>query len=88
MSPDGNSFELAISDTGSGIPQEVLPKLFQKFATKTPDSPGRKFHSQGTGLGLFISKSIINSHGGEISAHDNSDGQGAVFVVRLPLLSR
>lgn len=88
MSPDGNSFELTISDTGSGIPQEVLPKLFQKFATKTPDSPGRKFHSQGTGLGLFISKSIINSHGGEISAHDNSDGQGAVFVVRLPLPSR
>jgi PAS domain S-box-containing protein len=83
-SPDGNSLELTISDTGSGIPQEMIPKLFQKFATKTPNSLGKKFHSQGTGLGLFIARSIINAHGGEISAH-NSDGQGAVFVVRLPI---
>lgn len=88
ISPDGNFFELSISDTGSGIPQEMLPKLFQKFATKTPNSPGKKFHSQGTGLGLFISRSIINAHGGEISAHDNSDEHGAVFVVRLPIPAR
>ncbi len=88
ISPDRNSFELTISDTGSGIPQEMLPKLFQKFATKAPDNPGKKFHSQGTGLGLFISRSIINAHGGEISARDNSDVQGAVFVVRLPIPAR
>jgi len=85
MSSDRKFFELAISDTGSGIPQEMLPKLFQKFATKTPNSPGKKFQSQGTGLGLFISRSIVNAHGGEISAHDNSDGKGAVFVTRLPI---
>jgi signal transduction histidine kinase len=88
MSPDRKFLELAISDTGSGIPHEMLPKLFQKFATKTPGNLGKKFHSQGTGLGLFISRSIINAHGGEISAHNNSDQKGAVFVVRLPIPAR
>jgi PAS domain S-box-containing protein len=88
MSPDRKFLELAISDTGSGIPQEMLPKLFQKFATKTPASLGKKFHSQGTGLGLFISRSIINAHGGEISARDKSDVKGAVFAVRLPIPAR
>jgi PAS domain S-box-containing protein len=86
--PNGSHFlELTISDTGAGIPQEVLPKLFQKFATKTPNNPGKKFHSQGTGLGLFISRSIINAHGGEISARGNSDLKGAAFVIRLPIPS-
>jgi PAS domain S-box-containing protein len=86
--PNGSHFlELTISDTGAGIPQEVLPKLFQKFATKTPNNPGKKFHSQGTGLGLFISRSIINAHGGEISARGNSDSKGAAFVIRLPIPS-
>jgi signal transduction histidine kinase len=62
-------------DTGQGIDPEVLPKLFTKFTTKS---------SSGTGLGLFISKSIIEAHGGRIWAENNSDGVGAIFSFTLP----
>jgi two-component system sensor histidine kinase VicK len=53
-----------------------LPKLFSKFASKS---------FQGTGLGLFISKSIIEAHGGRIWAENNADGKGATFSFTLPL---
>ena len=56
---------VSIKDTGTGIHPEVLPKLFTKFATKTPIA--------GTGLGLFISKSIIEMHGGKIWATNNKE---------------
>jgi signal transduction histidine kinase len=59
-----------IKDTGWGIDPEILPKLFTKFATKS---------SSGTGLGLFISKSIIEAHGGKIRAENSPDGIGATF---------
>jgi len=67
---------VSIKDTGSGISPEIKPKLFSKFVT---DSPG------GTGIGLFISKSIVEAHGGRIWAKNNADGKGATFVFRLPL---
>src|ERR687895_2254860 len=65
-----------IRDTGEGIHQEILPRLFTKFATKS---------FSGTGLGLYISKSIIEEHGGRMWAQNNSDGQGATFTFTLPL---
>lgn len=74
-----NSIEIKISDTGPGIPQEILPRLFSKFATK---SIGDNTH-QGAGLGLFISKGIVTRHGGEISAYNNENG--ATFTVLLPI---
>jgi signal transduction histidine kinase len=52
-----------------------LPRLFSKFASKS---------SKGTGLGLFISKSIIEDHGGKIWAENNGDGRGATFSFILP----
>jgi signal transduction histidine kinase len=61
---------VTIKDTGQGIDPEILPKLFTKFATKS---------SSGTGLGLFISKSIIEAHGGKIRAENSPDGIGATF---------
>ena len=67
---------VSIKDTGSGISPEIKPKLFSKFVT---DSPG------GTGIGLFISKSIIEAHGGRIWADNNADGKGATFAFSLPL---
>ena len=70
-----------IVDTGCGIPKEVLPRLFTRFATK--DVQG--MNKQGTGLGLFISKSIVEAHGGSIGAQNNEDGIGATFEVILPL---
>jgi signal transduction histidine kinase len=69
---------VSIKDTGTGISSDILPRLFTKFATKAG--------SGGTGLGLFISKSIIESHGGKIWAQNNTDGEkGATFYFTLPL---
>jgi two-component system sensor histidine kinase VicK len=73
-----NSNELVISvkDSGEGIHPAIIPRLFTKFATRS---------NMGTGLGLFISKSIIEAHGGRIWAENNADGKGATFSVSLPL---
>ncbi|MFL6523408.1 MAG: ATP-binding protein [Nitrososphaera sp.] len=67
---------IRMKDTGVGISSEVYPKLFTKFATKS---------EKGTGLGLYISKSIIEAHGGRIWAENNSDGRGATFTFTLPI---
>jgi signal transduction histidine kinase len=66
---------ISIKDTGPGIDSEIFPRLFTKFASKS---------FEGTGLGLFISKSIIESHGGGIWAENNPD-KGATFTFRLPV---
>ena len=71
---------VSIKDTGAGIHPEVLPKLFTRFATKSPIA--------GTGLGLFICKSIIEMHGGKIWATNNKEknkGEGSTFTFSLPL---
>jgi signal transduction histidine kinase len=69
-----------IKDTGPGIKPEILPKLFSKFVTNS---------SAGTGVGLFISKNIIEAHGGKIwaenNANNNSGGKGATISFSLPL---
>jgi signal transduction histidine kinase len=67
---------VAIKDSGTGVDPEVLPKLFTKFSS---GSQG------GTGLGLFISRSIIEAHGGKIWGGNNPDGRGATFSFSLPL---
>jgi two-component system, OmpR family, sensor histidine kinase VicK len=67
---------IRMMDTGSGISPEIYPKLFTKFATKS---------EKGTGLGLFISKSIVEAHGGTIWAQNNPDNKGATFSFTLPL---
>ena len=68
--------EIDFADTGTGIPQEELPKIFEPFFTTKKES--------GTGLGLAVCHGIISSHDGVISATNNSDG-GATFTIRLPL---
>jgi signal transduction histidine kinase len=65
-----------VKDSGAGIDPEILPRLCTKFATKS---------DKGTGLGLYISKSIIHAHGGKIWAENNSDGKGAMFTFSLPI---
>ena len=69
---------IKIKDTGKGIDPEVLPRLFEKFATKS---------DKGTGLGLYISKNIIDAHGGKIWGEDNNKNgkKGAEFGFTLPL---
>ncbi|HET6589250.1 MAG TPA: sensor histidine kinase [Candidatus Nitrosocosmicus sp.] len=71
----GNNYvTTSIRDTGHGIDPEIIPRLFTKFASKS---------FEGTGLGLFISKSIIIAHGGKIWAENNVDS-GATFYFRMP----
>ncbi len=73
---DNDYILISVKDTGKGIDPGILPNLFTKFATKS--------ESRGTGLGLFISKNIIESHGGKIWAQNNNDDIGATFAFSLP----
>jgi signal transduction histidine kinase len=77
---DNDEVVVNIKDNGSGIDLQILPKLFTKFATKS---------QTGTGLGMFISRSIIEAHGGKIWAKNNdfdaNSGGGATFTFSLPL---
>ncbi|HEX4454166.1 MAG TPA: ATP-binding protein [Kofleriaceae bacterium] len=74
--------ELEITDTGKGIAAELLPHVFERF--KQADSSTTRSYG-GLGLGLAISKSIVEMHGGTISAYSDGADQGATFVVRLPV---
>jgi PAS domain S-box-containing protein len=76
---DKNKIEIKISDTGGGIPEHVLPKLFGKFVTKSVGETNK----HGTGLGLFICKAIVSAHGGKVNAYN--EGGGATFVIALPI---
>jgi two-component system sensor histidine kinase VicK len=73
---ESSHITVTVKDSGSGIDSDVLPKLFTKFVTKS---------EKGTGLGLYIAKSIIEAHGGKIWAESNKDGKGATFTFTLPL---
>jgi signal transduction histidine kinase len=77
---ESNSWVIvSVKDTGGGIDPEIMPRLFTKFTSKS---------FKGTGLGLFISKSIIEAHGGKIWAENNIDGKGATFSFSLPLFDQ
>jgi signal transduction histidine kinase len=76
-SNDNKEVTVRVVDTGSGIDNGIYPKIFSKFATKS---------HQGTGLGLFISKSIIEAHGGRIWAKNNTDRRGATFIFTIPII--
>ena len=71
--------QIIVKDTGTGIDPEIMPRLFQKFVTKS---------EKGTGLGLFISNSIIQAHGGTMWAENNADEKGATFTFTLPIEKR
>ncbi len=71
-----NEVIVKVRDSGSGIDREIFPKLFEKFASKS---------EKGTGLGLFISKSIAEAHGGRMWAENNPEGIGATFAFSLPI---
>ncbi len=73
---DGRRIRLTITDTGPGIPAEVLPRVFEPFFTT-------KEEGQGTGLGLSLVYRIIKSHNGQINARNNP-GQGATFIIEMP----
>ncbi|MEW6604122.1 MAG: sensor histidine kinase [Thermoproteota archaeon] len=73
---DGQAL-INVKDSGTGIDPDIMPRLFSKFATKS---------DKGTGLGLFISRSIIEAHDGGIWCSNNSGGKGATFAFSLPAI--
>jgi signal transduction histidine kinase len=76
---DGNGeIQINIKDTGTGLSPAILPKLFSKFVSTD---------SGGTGLGLFVSKNIVEAHGGKIYAQNNDDGIGAMFSFTFPKMA-
>jgi signal transduction histidine kinase len=74
---DEKTAVITIKDTGNGIDPHMLTNLFSKFTT---------ISVRGTGLGLFISKNIVEAHGGKIWAQNNPDGKGALFIFVIPIL--
>jgi signal transduction histidine kinase len=73
---DANTMTLSVKDAGSGINPDITPRLFSKFATAS---------EKGTGLGLYISKKIVEAHGGRIWAENNKDEEGATFAFTIPM---
>ena len=73
---DNNEIAIIVKDSGAGIDNDVMPRLFTKFATRS---------DVGTGLGLYISKNIIEAHGGRMWA-ENNPGKGVTFSFSLPLI--
>lgn len=73
---DNNQINIKVQDNGQGIYHDILPRLFEKFTTKS---------EVGTGLGLYISKNIVEAHGGSIKGYNNPDRKGATFEFILPI---
>jgi signal transduction histidine kinase len=73
---DHDEVIVSIKDRGTGIDPDIRDKLFSKFATKS---------DTGSGLGLYISKGIVEAHDGRIWAENNSDGKGATLAFSLPI---
>ena len=80
VSNDKKRVEVKVSDSGSGIAEDILPNLFDKFVTKTLGNENKR----GTGLGLYITKAIIDAHKGKIFAYNNKQGLGATFTIVIP----
>lgn len=80
VSVDKKRIEIKVCDSGNGIAEDILPKLFDKFVTKTLGNEDKR----GTGLGLYITKAIINAHKGEIFGYNNEQSERATFIIVLP----
>jgi signal transduction histidine kinase len=81
LSSAKESVLISVADSGRGMPAELLPQLFNRF---TRDKKVAKA-IQGTGLGLYIAKYIIDAHGGEIWAESPGEGKGSTFFIKLPI---
>jgi signal transduction histidine kinase len=81
---ENGSVEVSVADTGVGIPEEALPRLFERFYRV---DPSRSREDGGTGIGLAIARSVVEAHGGTISAA-SEPGQGSVFTFDLPVATQ
>jgi signal transduction histidine kinase len=73
----GKHVEICVKDNGSGIPPEIMDKIFQPFFTTKPTGSG-------TGLGLSLAYDIVKVHGGEINV-ETKEGEGTEFIIHLPI---
>jgi signal transduction histidine kinase len=73
------SIAIEVKDTGSGINEEIMPRLFEKFSRRS---------DSGAGLGLYISKKIVDMHGGKFWAQNNKGAKGATFTFTLPIYQK
>jgi signal transduction histidine kinase len=83
--PKKSKIIVKITDTGIGVSEDNLPKLFEKFSrARNADQTNKK----GTGLGLFVAKEIVKSHKGDIYATSSGEGKGSEFTVELDPLNK
>ena len=87
MRPDHHWVEIDVIDSGEGIAAESLPHIFERFYRADP-SRSRPAGSSGSGIGLTISRAIVEAHGGGLSASSPGKGQGSTFTIRLPVAGR
>jgi signal transduction histidine kinase len=80
--PDTETASVAVSDTGAGIPPQLLPVIFDRFR-----QGAGAIHRGGLGLGLAIAKEVVELHGGTIRAESEGENRGSLFTVTLPLVS-
>ncbi len=80
---NGQGVEISVTDTGIGVPEADLERIFQPFE-QGDNSAGRKY--QGTGLGLSLTKHLVELHGGRIWAGRRAEGPGAVFFFTIPVM--
>lgn len=81
----GDEVELAVTDNGEGIPPELLGRVFERFFRVDPARTRNR--GGGSGLGLTISRAIVEAHGGRMWARSAGRGHGTRFVVQLPAIS-
>ena len=82
LTHDDRHVTIAVSDTGEGIPEDKLDRIFERFY-QSPSSVNDR--NTGTGIGLDLTRSLVELHHGTISAHNNAGGKGCTFVVTIPL---
>jgi signal transduction histidine kinase len=86
MQSDGKFAQVKISDSGVGLSSEEIKDLFKKFSTiESPLKKDLDMDLGSTGLGLFLSKEIIELHGGEIWVESEGKGKGSTFTVKIPI---
>jgi signal transduction histidine kinase/ActR/RegA family two-component response regulator len=79
-----NFAEIVVTDSGQGIAPHFLDSVFEPF--RQGDGSSTRLHG-GLGLGLSITKHLVDAHGGEVTAHSAGEGRGATFIVRLPMVA-
>jgi len=82
---DGGFVSVRVRDRGLGIPKSELKRIFKRFYRVSSHATDQV---KGTGLGLFIVRSIVRRHGGEVFAESSGEGLGSIFTIRLPRVYR